>query len=934
MECELEKSAGELIFADIFNGATMNAINIVLTGENRLTTKGYEAISCRGIDKLTISGEGSLTLSSDYIDISLSSGYYNVPNGELVIDNTTLTCMGYCSVSSCRNVMVKSSRFEGNMLSSDTNLSMEGCSIRYGNVSSHFVIATQEDNTIPSNIQFSDQTLFCGHTYTHDDFSDIQSGRFSVSNDGRVLTFDNLNIASDKNLFVISNEQVEIRLKGENKVHTTNSVVMELNFCDVIITGDGSLTTQSNWYDFWLYGCNVTIDHTTLKCEGYTAFGNNMQPMDKLIVNHSTFIGQSFFRIASLTLINSSFTSPKEVTFDPDDTKSSQLKDSNGNNIRGFEIQPIEGDFSYAVSPWDFGNLLRAKGKDKDFTFRMKNEGTEEIREIAYTWSVGGVASSEKRVTLTEPYAQTGDNFTVSIPVESSNSIGKEEVLLMVTKVNNHENTAARKTAKGYLYTMEREVPKRVVVEEFCATWCGWSPRGTIAFELLNKEYGDDIITIAAHQRDPMDASSYTIGSNSTPTARVNRGEMADAYYGLSDNAYGIKELVEAEQNILSPADIEVAAEWNNGDKSAVKINTKTTFLIDEDASHYSIGFALVEDGMKGNGDDWIQNNYYSGRSISDPNLQSLSALPSQLSDMEYNHVAVDAWGISQGISGSVKDIQAGVPQGFSYVCNISQNELIQDKSRLTVVALLFDKNTGKICNAAKTTIGEYRPKGDLDAKGYTDVSDVVAAINHVLGEKLLTYDEKELLDMNEDGELNVGDIILLVKAILDQGNQFEAPKMARGEAEAVDLTRYTAMQLNVNVPTGSSIRDIRLAGSNGSSHKLAYQQTGNGQYTVVVYSMGNQTFKPVNGCLLEVITDGDGEPVTANVLLATPTGERTLIGTLPNGIVTGISSVYSGQMATANVYDLRGNKVLDKGMSTLRLPKGIYIMNGKRIIK
>ena len=209
-----------------------------------------------------------------------------------------------------------------------------------------------------------------------------------------------------------------------------------------------------------------------------------------------------------------------------------------------------------------------------------------------------------------------------------------------------------------------------------------------------------------------------------------------------------------------------------------------------------------------------------------------------------------------------------------------------------------------------------------------------MAAINHVLGEKLLTYDEKELLDMNEDGELNVGDIILLVKAILDQGNQFEAPKMARGEAEAVDLTRYTAMQLNVNVPTGSSIRDIRLAGSNGSSHKLAYQQTGNGQYTVVVYSMGNQTFKPVNGCLLEVITDGDGEPVTANVLLATPTGERTLIGTLPNGIVTGISSVYSGQMATANVYDLRGNKVLDKGMSTLRLPKGIYIMNGKRIIK
>ena len=1090
MECEVEESAGNLISADIFNGANMNAINIVLTGENQLTTKGYEAISCRGIDKLTISGKGSLTLNSDYIDISLSSGYYNVPNGELVIDNTTLTCMGYYSVSSCRNVIVNSSRFEGNRLSSNTNLTMEGCSIRNGDVSSHFIIATQEDNTIPSNMTFSDQTLFCGHTYTHDDFSDIQSGRFSVSSDGKVLTFDNLNIASDKDLFKISNEQVEIRLKGENKIHTTKFVVMELQFCDLTITGDGSLTTQSNWYDFWLYGCKVTIDHTTLKCEGYTAFGNNMQPMDKLIVNHSTFIGKSFSRIASLTLINCSFISPKEVTFDPDDTENSQLKDSSGNNVRGFEIHPVEGDFSNAVSPWDFGNLLMAKGKDRNFTFSMKNEGTEEIREIAYTWSVGGVVSSEKRVALTEPYAQTGDNFTVSIPVESRSNIGKEEVLLMVTKVNNHENASARKTAKGILHTMEREVSKRVVVEEFCATWCGWSPRGTIALELLNKEYGDNIITIAAHQRDPMDASSYTLGSNSTPTARVNRGELADAYYGLSNNDYGIKELVEAELNTLSPADLEVVAAWNNEDNNAVKIDTKTTFLIDEDASRYGIGFALIEDGMKGNGDDWIQNNYYTGRSISDPNLQPLSALPNQLTDTEYNHVAVDAWGIIQGIDGSVKDIQAGVQQGFSHVCDISQNGLIQDKSRLTVVALLFDKKTGKICNAAKTTIGDYRPtvvvtaksytraygeanpvfeytteganlnvppiitceasdtspvgnysivikegeatnmdatyvngtltitkapltikvgdytklqgsenpeftltyegfkngeteavfsknpivtttadrnspagvynifvagaeaqnyeisyvagtltvekrpKGDLDAKGYTDVTDVVAAINHVLGERTLNYDEKEILDMNDDGELNVGDIILLVKAILEQGNVVNIPVMARGEAENIDLTMYTAMQLTVNVPNGAKIRDIRLAGDNNSSHRLMYQQKDAEHYTVVVYSMSNQRFKTVNGSLLEVDMEGEGEPTTANVLLATPTGERTFINSLPIGTVTGISIVGADQAATGSVYDLRGNKVLDRGASMKQLPKGVYIMNGKKIIK
>ena len=239
-----------------------------------------------------------------------------------------------------------------------------------------------------------------------------------------------------------------------------------------------------------------------------------------------------------------------------------------------------------------------------------------------------------------------------------------------------------------------------------------------------------------------------------------------------------------------------------------------------------------------------------------------------------------------------------------------------------------------EITYVAGTLTVERRPKGDLDAKGYTDVSDVVAAINHVLGEKLLNDTEQGLLDMNDDGDLNVGDVILLVKAILEQGNVVDVPILARGGAENIDITRFTAMQLNVNVPNGARIRDIRLTGSNSSSHQLAYHMTNNGQYTVVVYSMSNQTFKPVNGCLLEVDVEGEGDPTTANVLLATPLGERTFINSLPIGTVTGISIVNTYQTACGDVFDLRGNKVLGKGISLTRLPRGVYIMNGKKVVK
>lgn len=38
--------------------------------------------------------------------------------------------------------------------------------------------------------------------------------------------------------------------------------------------------------------------------------------------------------------------------------------------------------------------------------------------------------------------------------------------------------------------------------------------------------------------------------------------------------------------------------------------------------------------------------------------------------------------------------------------------------------------------------------------------------------------------------------------------------------------------------------------------------------------------------------------------------------------------------MATGDVYDLRGNKVLAEGASLRRLPKGVYVINGRKVIK
>ena len=224
--------------------------------------------------------------------------------------------------------------------------------------------------------------------------------------------------------------------------------------------------------------------------------------------------------------------------------------------------------------------------------------------------------------------------------------------------------------------------------------------------------------------------------------------------------------------------------------------------------------------------------------------------------------------------------------------------------------------------------------KGDIGGKGYTDVTDVVAAINHILGEQPLEKADAAVVDMNSDGEVNVADIILLVKMILEQGNKVQTVQAARGSRQAVDLTKFTAMQLSVDVPTGSSLNSIRLAGRSSDTHQLMYQQTADGSYIVVVWSMDNQDFSPADGQLIEVSVEGGGEAAARSVLLADRTGGRMTLDCLPVGTVTGIGTISTDGTATADVYDLRGNKVLQKGGLQKQLPKGVYVINGKKVIK
>ena len=222
--------------------------------------------------------------------------------------------------------------------------------------------------------------------------------------------------------------------------------------------------------------------------------------------------------------------------------------------------------------------------------------------------------------------------------------------------------------------------------------------------------------------------------------------------------------------------------------------------------------------------------------------------------------------------------------------------------------------------------IPETMPDHDVIVTGtferHFDVGHVVKVVNFIMNSNA-TAEELVLYDVNNDTELNIGDVILIVKNILSQGNS-GANSVSRRASTMCDFAQYTAAQFELKVDKNASIKNIHLAGSMSQSHQLMYEQKDDNTYAVVVYSLSNQLMKPENGCIVEVETDG-GDATMQNIIVATQSGETHYYQN--NGTITGIYQL-KNDSNSAVIFDLKGNRLNGKA-----LEKGIYIVNGKKVI-
>lgn len=411
----------------------------------------------------------------------------------------------------------------------------------------------------------------------------------------------------------------------------------------------------------------------------------------------------------------------------------------------GLDVSDCEANDATVSANPELTTLVKTK---QQYPFYITNNSAKPITQLTYSISVDGVNGAEKSLDLSSPIEPME---TASIPYTTAfEDDGVHTVELNISKVNGNTNINKHSSAEYSIIALEKSADRVSVVEEQTGTWCGWCPRGHVALDLLNKQLGDKVVTLAGHfangesRVDPMNilgdnitsqaerfadyglvamTLSSLLGGGGLPGAMFDRVVAADPYVGANTTKgkngtyeYGATDLVNLlKEGNPSEADFSMTASWADDKNTDIKVDLTTTFNYNRFGSFpYGVAFVLSENGMTGKGANWKQLNYYSklagvngASDFNNPDMAAWFKAGSYVSTT-YDNVVVQAWnplGDAAIVDKSKTDIDKGEVIPFSTTLKVN-SDLIQNYNNLTLSALLVNLNSLAVVNAAKVVLG------------------------------------------------------------------------------------------------------------------------------------------------------------------------------------------------------------------------------------
>ena len=394
------------------------------------------------------------------------------------------------------------------------------------------------------------------------------------------------------------------------------------------------------------------------------------------------------------------------------------------NLVSGLQVS-LEGNFKAACMAISVPQSIDIMVNDNPMTVAatITNHGATAIRNIDYVLKVGDKEYAGVKEFRIARNIQFGRSMDVSLSIDHDLAKGEYPAQFTITKVNGEDNVDICSSDSTMLFVLEKLPVNRPLLEEYSGLWCGWCPRGYVAMETLAEEFKGLFVGVCYHSGDDMQISGEFPSNTDVgfPLAYLNRTLMMDPFYGLASSGFGARTEWMVAQSQFTPWDIEVSASWND-DLTEISVKSSVS-VVKSVKGDYKVAYMLLADSLTSA--SWRQNNNYSSDRDTFwdnyPVMQLFIKGGSRVSGLLFNDVIVGR-SATHGEAGSLPETMTAnnvVEGSYTFkaeeIVNYRDKPLIQDPSKLKVVAVVIDGATGGAMNSNVAQVA-------MPESGVTDV--------------------------------------------------------------------------------------------------------------------------------------------------------------------------------------------------------------------
>lgn len=217
---------------------------------------------------------------------------------------------------------------------------------------------------------------------------------------------------------------------------------------------------------------------------------------------------------------------------------------------------------------------------------------------------------------------------------------------------------------------------------------------------------------------------------------------------------------------------------------------------------------------------------------------------------------------------------------------------------------------------------------GDANGSGNVDVADVIATVNYASGQTPKPF-IFEAADINKDLQIDILDVVGIIRTILTPETDVNSLAMATATYTVENGIVY------VESPVALAGVQIQLATEKGSlitatDEMDGFEQTSSwlsdNDYIYLAYSMSGKTLPAGKHAVLNI-----GNAKIMDIRLSDAAGTNV---EAKAGQTTNITRLGADVMTVPGIYTLTGVKVSGRSSDLNRLPAGVYIVDGRKVVK